>query len=89
MGGRGEGEKFSKLTGGESVVSWVLEIVWVCAPRVVLGVSPSDGGGEGGSCIVQICLEVLSPFLVKLPACCITNEIEAGSSVAIGSEGEV
>ena len=40
MGGRGEGEKFSKLTGGESVVSWVLEIVWISAPRVVLGVSP-------------------------------------------------
>ena len=89
MGGWGEGKKFSEFTGGEGVVSWVLEIVWVGAPRVVLGVSPCDGGGEGGSCSVQICVEALFPLLVKLPACCITNEIEAGTSVSIGSEGEV
>ena len=31
----------------------------------------------------------MSPFLKELPVCCVTNEIEVGSSVSIWSVGEV
>ena len=69
--------------------SGVLEVVWVCAPRVGEEASPIDGGVEGVGCRIEGGLEGGFPGLEEFPASCITYEVEAGSFVSIRGKGSV